>query len=64
MSGHLDPVHRGHADVHHHDVRREAAVLLDGVATVDRLADDLDIVLGIEGQGGTRRGFRAPGRRI
>ena len=44
----LDPVELGHADVHQHDVGLQPRGLLDGVEPVGRLADHLEVVLGVE----------------
>ena len=44
----LDPALPGHDDVHQDHVRLVRARLEDGVADVARLADDLDVVLGLE----------------
>ena len=38
----------GHPDVHQHDVRTGRAYDRDGLASVRGLADDLDVVLGVE----------------
>src|SRR5690606_6131485 len=46
--GRLDPVHAGHAHVHEDDVRTQRDRLAHGGATVVRLADHLEIVLGLE----------------
>ena len=43
-----EPVDVGHADVHQHDVGPLAAGELDRLGAVGRLADDLDVVLGVE----------------
>ena len=44
----LDAVEARHADVHEHDVRAERVGLGDGLVAVARLADDLDVRLGLE----------------
>ncbi len=44
----LDPVQLGHPDVHQHDVGPQLARLVDGLEPVAGLADDLEIVLGVE----------------
>jgi hypothetical protein len=44
----LDAVELGHADVHQHDVGRQATRLLDRRVAVGRLADDVDVLLGVE----------------
>ena len=44
----LDPVDLGHAHVHQDDIRRDAARLLDRLSPVRRLADDLEVGLGLE----------------
>ena len=44
----LDAVDVGHADVHQDDVRPQAPRLRDRLAPVRRLADDLDVLLGLE----------------
>ena len=48
LPGRLDPVDLGHADVHQHDIRRDAARLLDRLSPVGRLADDLEVGLRLE----------------
>ncbi len=47
-AGGLDPVELGHADVHQHDVGLQVPGLRDRVEAVGGLADDLQIVLGVE----------------
>ena len=44
----LDAVELGHADVHQDDVGLQPLGLLDGVEAVGGLADDLEVVLGVE----------------
>ena len=44
----LDPVDLGHADVHEDDVRLQAQRLGDRLDAVRGLADDLDVLLGLE----------------
>src|SRR4051794_18942911 len=44
----LEPVELGHADVHQHDVWAQGAGLVDRLAPVGRLADDLDLGLRVE----------------
>jgi len=46
--GGRDAVDRGHADVHEHDVRPGLADEGDGLVAVGGLADDLDVVPGVE----------------
>ena len=46
--GRLDAVELGHADVHQDDVRRQASGLVDRLAPVRGLADDLEVLLGVE----------------
>ena len=48
LTGRLDAVEGGHADVHDDDVRAAPAGLGDALATVGRLADDLDVILAVE----------------
>ena len=43
-----DPVELGHADVHQHDVGPQPLRAVDGLLAVGRLADDRDVVLGLE----------------
>ena len=43
-----EPVELGHPDVHQHDARLQAGRLLDGLAAVGGLADDVDV--GLAGQ--------------
>jgi hypothetical protein len=43
-----DPVELGHADVHEHDVGREAPGAVDRLAPRGRLADDLDVGLRVQ----------------
>ena len=47
-AGRLDAVELGHADVHQHDVGGELARLLDRLQAVGGLADDVEVVLGVE----------------
>jgi len=47
-TGRLEPVQVGHLDVHQDDVGTSPARELDGVATVDRLADDVEVGLQLE----------------
>ena len=42
-----------HADVHHDDLRQDAAGEVDGLAHVRRLAGDLQLVLGRDQRGET-----------
>jgi hypothetical protein len=44
----LDPVELRHADVHQHDVRRQPPGQLDRLGAVGGLADDVEVVLGVE----------------
>ena len=44
----FEAVELGHPDVHQDDVRSQRANLVDRVAAVGRLADDLDLRLGVE----------------
>ncbi len=44
----LDPVELGHADVHQDDVGLQPLGLLDRVEAVGGLADDLEVILGVE----------------
>src|SRR5437588_1095903 len=46
----VDPVQPGHADVHQHDVRSRFAGTLDGLVSVARLPDHLEVRLGVEDQ--------------
>src|SRR5512132_243054 len=46
----LDAVHRGHPHVHHDDVGTLPGERTYRVGAVDRLADDLDVLLGVEDQ--------------
>src|SRR6202021_4187165 len=43
-----DTVGHGHADVHQDDVRREVRRELDRLPSVGRLADDFQVVLGVD----------------
>jgi hypothetical protein len=43
VAGRRDPVAARHADVHQHDVRARQPRAVDGIATIHRLADDLDL---------------------
>jgi hypothetical protein len=47
-AGCLEPVQVGHLDVHQDDVGTAPARELDGVAPVDRLADDVEVGLQLE----------------
>ena len=47
-AGRLDAVELGHADVHQHDVGLQPPRHLDRLQAVDGLADDLEVVLGVE----------------
>ena len=44
----LDAVHAGHADVHQDHVRPQVVGALDRLGAVARLADDLEVVLGLQ----------------
>ena len=54
LPGGLQPVHLGHLDVHEHDVRIELLRELDRLGAVPRLADDLEVGLGLEDQAEAR----------
>ena len=62
----VDAVAAGHDDVQQHDVRIERAGALDRLLGVRGLADDLEVVLGLEQQpearSGAERGRRTPER--
>ena len=61
-AGGVEAVGSGHADVHEHDVGELAAGDRDRFVAVVGLADDLDVVLGVEQRPEARR-VPAPGRR-
>ncbi len=46
-AGRADPVHAGHAQVHHHHVGREPGGQRDRLPAVARLADHLEVGLGV-----------------
>jgi hypothetical protein len=50
----LDAVELGHADVHEHDVGLEPARGVDRLAAVGRLADDVEVLLGVVSNGPRR----------
>jgi hypothetical protein len=56
------PFHHRHADVHQDDVRALLGGPRDRLLTVDGLADDVDVRLGVSGEWRSRTG-PFPGRR-
>ena len=53
-TGGLEPVHDRHADVHENEVWTQLSGELDGLGTVGRLGDDVDVIGGAEEQAQAR----------